>query len=521
MKLQLLIPFFLFVFSLRAQDIPINPNLTWNGENTLAINPTDSNNLVAAWMKLTGIGRVSIVVSTSNDGGQTWGVPVVMPHFYVNSTSADPTLCARNDGTFFLAYIDYHLNFDSGAVYVSQSNGGAGWSTPVEVINGMASPDLPLDRPWIVVDNSNTPSQGTLYVVTKSAKDAPLPHYIWEMESADSGATWTSPTLVDDSISIGPATSSMGTPIVGADGMLHVLYLSYNPSQFIFPRYVMVSKHFGTPFTARNVNTLSVNSFFSPSDSLYQYSYHLDANPLDSNNLVVSWTDNSNGDPDIFSVRSTDKGLTWSPALRINDDTISNGVGQDMCWAGFSPTGTYAAAWRDRRDGGPGQNADYRVYAVKSDDGGLSFSPDKPIGSQIGSLFIPVDGNDFLGLTLTSTTIFSTWADNRNTRNQVYFNSLQLDLLTAVNEISEEPDFMIYPNPANGAVTLSPVFEGAKVSIYDVYGKLVCYFDFGGMGSIAGEPWNINLQNLPQGFYSLKMTGENGKSQAVKKLLVY
>ncbi len=525
MKYLRVLLFLISIITVNAQDVPINPNLSWNGESSLAINPVDSNNLVTAWMKLTGIGRVSIAVSSSFDGGQTWSVPVNMPHFFVNSTSADPTLCFRNDGILFLGYIDYLLTHDSGAVYVAQSSsGGLTWYSPVEAINGFATPDLPVDRPWITIDNSNTSSQGKIHVITKSIKDAPFPHAVWHIESSDSGATWSAPELVDDSIPIGPSISSMGIPAVSSDGTLHVLYLSYNPSQSLLPRYILASKtNSASGFTYKIVNTLPLNSFISPGDSLYQYSYHLATNPVDSNNLVIIWTDNRNGDPDIYSASTFDEGISWSLPLRINDDSISNGVGQDMCWAGFSANGRYAAAWRDRREAGIGQNADYKIYAVRSDDGGNSFSASDALSSQSGPLYIPVDGNDFLGVALSSSKVFSSWADKRNSRNQIYLNSLFLNsITTGIQDQNIESElFIVHPNPVHGEITINiNCYDLQDVFVYDLFGKPVKHLSADELKT-SSPKCKIDLKSLKPGIYAASFVSGRSKKRIVKKIVVF
>ena len=505
---------FLLAFCSRAahaQDIPVNPNLVWNGENSLAVNPADSNNLVVAWMKVTGL-RVSIAVSASFDGGATWSTPVNQPHYYVNSTSADPTICFRNDGTVFLAYIDYHLNHDTGAVYVTQSpDGGLSWSPPVEAINGFATADWPVDRPWLVVDNSAAATQGTLHLVTKSVKDASFPHAIWHVASADSGATWSAPEQVDDSIPIGPGSSAMGVPAVGPDGAFYVLYLSYNPLQFLQARYVLAKKTGAAAgFSYRTVVALPLASFFPSSDSLYQYSYHVAANPVDSLNLVVSWTDYRNGDPDIFSVRTLDGGATWSPALRVNDDTVGNGAGQDMCWAAFSGDGRYAAAWRDRRNGGAGQNADYRIYAAASFDGGATFTANGPVGAQGGPLFIPVDGNDFLGVAATEGKILATWTDQRNTRNQLYFNFLSMDsLVTGVaSPLLPVSRLKLFPNPSSCGYVETGCIGLTQILICDVTGRALRSFAADG----GKDRCRIETTGLASGLYLLRAMTTQGTS---------
>jgi Neuraminidase (sialidase) len=126
----------LFTFA-QQPDIQINPNFTWNGENSLAVNPTNPDNLIVAWMKLTSLTQVTIAISRSMDGGNTWLDPVYLPHFSSTFTSADPTLVFADNGTAYFGYIDYNkTSLDSGSVYVCKSiDGGASWTQPVKTMN--------------------------------------------------------------------------------------------------------------------------------------------------------------------------------------------------------------------------------------------------------------------------------------------------------------------------------------------------------------------------------------------------
>src|SRR5437016_5821672 len=96
--------FALYIVSAFAQtDVNVNPNLTFNGESNLALNPLNAN-LTAEWMKLTlNPTTISMVTSYSSDHGATWSTPNVFPHFYVSPTSADPTMVYHHSGKLYAA----------------------------------------------------------------------------------------------------------------------------------------------------------------------------------------------------------------------------------------------------------------------------------------------------------------------------------------------------------------------------------------------------------------------------------
>jgi len=68
------------------------------------------------------------------------------------------------NGLLFISYIDYRQAPDSGGIYVARSfDGGLGWDTPSKAFDMYdAGAKKPIDRPWLVVDKSNTSNAGTL-----------------------------------------------------------------------------------------------------------------------------------------------------------------------------------------------------------------------------------------------------------------------------------------------------------------------------------------------------------------------
>lgn len=452
-------------------DIPVNANNTWNGENTLAVNLLDSSNLVVAWMKLNLL-TVSIAVSHSDDGGQTWSSPLLMSHVQSGNTAADPTITADDEGAFYLAYIDYNPQLTGGAVYVTKStDGGETWSDPVELINVNASPDLPVDRPWIAIDQSNGIHHGRIYVVTKSYFASPPPHAIWLIYSDDDGATWSTPVQVDSEWKVGLLLNSMGVPAVAADGALYINYASWDLSKSFYPRNVIArSTDGGLTFSNYAIANVVANSL--ENDTIAQFSWCLSANPADAGNLIAIWTDKISGDIDIYYSISNDAGITWNTAQRLNDDPVDNGIYQDMCWSGFSKSGVYGALWRDRRDVDTGQWAAYKVYGVISEDGGSTFSPNFSLASDSGNLFPGTAGNDFLGVALYDATIYGTWTDSRTGSNQLYFNRRDFSQIISVPDLMQEESSMhIYPQPAHDYFLLSGVPLPAIIQIADLSGR--------------------------------------------------
>jgi len=490
------------VHAFPQSDIPVSNNFTWNGEISIAVNPNDPSNLVAAWMKLTTFTIVTIGISHSNDYGNTWSNPVYMPHFSNSYTSADPTLITSSDGTFYFAYIDFNGTTNaSGGVFVTHSSdGGDSWSTPAQAIDASFAPDIPIDRPWLAIDNSNGPYNGKLYLVTKSIKEATMTHHIYIIRSNDHGLSWDTPRILDNVLPVGGTANTMGVPCVSSNGSLYVNYLSFDISLSLYVRDVfMRSNDGGQTFIPGIIANLPYTSVIPPADSLFQYSYHIASNPADSNNLIHLITDRRDGDWDIWYNVSQDGGNTWSATSRLNDDPIGNGIGQDMCWGGFSSNGSYAALWRDRRDGSGGQTSDYRIYGTLSLDKGLSFSPNFALSQTLAPLTVPVTGNDFLGTCLSDSLINGVWSDKRTGLNQEYFNKRSFQSVSGTQNLTNAKDPWIIPSVIqSGFADINSVLlkenPSYTINIYDLPGRIVLH---------QSNNFHIVLSSLPRGMYIL------------------
>ncbi len=509
-QLRSIIVFLFIPFALQSQNQNISNYLFPDTEPYIAVNPTNSNNLIAAWMKLTTVSTMSIATSYSNDGGVTWSNPQNIPHTSSTFTSADVSIDFNSSGTAYLTFVDYKTLLDSGAVkIVSSTNGGASWSTPTVVIDAFETSDLPVDRPWVQVDKSSGPYAGRIYVTSKNYEDGITTDHVYMKYSSDGGVSWSSLDILDDSIPCDLITS-MGCLAIGADGSVNVMYISWHLAQSFFVRAVMVkSTDGGVTFTPYIVQQLPAATAIN--DTL-QGSTYLGANPTNPLNLVGIYTSNINGDADILSVYSNDGGMTWAQTpIRVNDDPIANGNQQDMCWAGFSPNGTFCAAWRDRRNSGDYAVSPFEIWVSASYNGGASFSPNVMFSSVL-SPDIPLDkGNDFIGVAASSTFLHVNWCDDRAGNWEIFYNRDSLsNLLTVENHPDVQPVVTVFPNPFSDRITFNYVLpadqEESSIEIVDANGKLVRTI-YSGSQSAGPHEVVIDGTGLASGNYIFNITG--------------
>lgn len=524
-------PYLLLTVNAQPANINISQTAAFEGEPYLAINPTNHNNIVVAWMAddASTNFRVSIKTKTSFDGGATWTNANVKPHFGTTWYSADVSMQFRNNGMLYLSYIDYHETPDSGGVYCTHSaNGGITWSAPTQIWNGITEDPTkrPLDRPWLAADNSGTATDGMFYLTTKPAPWIAPPNRPYLKTSTDSGQTWSTYRYVDTAnYLVGNLISApMAALTVAPDGALCIAYPSYLNSQSVYPKFFFAkSYNRGASF---QYHDLIVNPIpLATADSSYKAGYNLAANPTNPNQFAFAGLSGINGDPDVYITTTNDGGITWSSLVRVNDDPIGNGVGQDLVWASYDGNNNLVVVWRDRRNGGGSgyaQNTD--TYCAVSHDNGATFQPNVRIIS-VSAAYAAIllqKGNDFMSCQLLNDTIYAAWGDVRTGNLNIFFAKVSVSSGTVSGivpiDAEDENGISIYPNPTKQQfyiTTNNKELKQISLFIYDEKGTLV----FSKEITNTIEPIGIGIPNLSSGIYFIGASGD-GKKLYDKKMVV-
>ncbi len=499
------------------------------GEPYIAVNPTNPNNIVIAWMALdfsTNF-RVAIKSKASFDGGTTWANQIIQPHFGPQWGSADPSMAFKNDGTLYLSYIDFREVSDSGGVYITKStNGGVAWSAPIKVwdANTEDPTKLPLDRPWLVIDNSGTATDGNLYMTTKPAPWIPAPNRPYFKRSIDGGQTWSNYRYVDTTgYLVGNTIQAPMAPLtVAANGTLCIAYPSYLVSQSLLPKMLFAkSTNGGLGFQYSDI----YSSTTPANDDNYKLGYRLGANPANANQMALTYIENVNGDPDIYLVTTNNGGQSWNNAVRVNDDDIGNGKAQDMVWLSYSNDGKLVLTWRDRRNGnGTGFFQPSDTYCAVSTDNGATFSPNLRLSNTTAAFdsILLQSGNDFMSCALVNDTIYSAWGDVRTGNLNIFFAKTAINSATGTNPIAinpeDEPLVLAFPNPASNKLQLKLRDKSLKaidIAIYNTEGQQVLFKSLANPAAIT----EMDISNLVNGVYY--MAAFKGKQLlSTQKILV-
>jgi hypothetical protein len=476
----------------QPENTAVSSGAVFDGEPYLAVNPTNHDNMVIAWMSYVKnpgaplLDQFGIRVRSSFDGGITWGNEVIMPHIRPSFQSADVSMAFHKDGKLYLEYIDYtRTPLDSGVIVAAHStDGGKSWSTPIEAFNYYDNDDAPIDRPWMVIDNSGTASDGTIYITTKPAFWDPLPNHNYMKYSTDGGMTWSQIARVDGgAYEANVIVQPMISPAVSSDGTFLAAYASW-PAYTDPVKYTLAaSTDKGATYTRTTVYVPTVGS---KGDTLSKLGYRLAVNPLDPKNMIFVTIDARNGDNDVFSAVTFDGGATWTSGLRVNDDPVGNGVLQDLIWATYSDNGKCVISWRDRRNGdSTGYEKGSDIYFAVSTDGGKSFGKNIRLSNTTAAWTEVLDhpGNDFHTSAIINDSIRATWGDTRSGKLSIYFAKAALSdgIANVVKVSGDENTFSVYPNPAVNEATIKLALEepdNIEVSMYDLSGKEILHYSF-------------------------------------------
>jgi hypothetical protein len=507
MKKYSLILFFICQLGF-SQNQNISGGFVFDGEPYLAIHPANSQHITVAWIGYSLGQPVGIKTKVSTNGGATWSAAQFLPHGGPTLHSADPSLDYDNAGNLWACYIDYVESPDSGGIYVVKStDGGFTWMNFTKALDMYADGlEKPVDRPWMAIN----PVNNHMYITSKPPPWVLAPNRNYLTKSYDGGINWepwrycdTTGYLIGNLIA-----QPMAALDAGPDGRLHIMYPTYETSQNILPGYIHASStNSGNSFSYHP----AIYAIPGAQDTLIKAGYNLKVDPSDPDHLAFAYTFRPNGgDADVQIIESTNGGITWTSAIRVNDDPIGNGKMQDLVWCDFDTDGDLIVGWRDRR------NASGTGYSVSSDIWGavkwkdsINFSANFRIADSLANYqaVLSENGNDFMNIAMRNDTMYAVWGDVRTGVLQIWF--AKRDLITGVTSVeqitSEQiPTFNIYPNPVKDFLYYNGM-EVLQIDIYDMSGKI----------KLQTKPLQnnqpIDISQLPTGSYIATFTTINSK----------
>ncbi len=406
---KVLVLFFLGTTSLFAQieweviTIEKPKNTSYPSEQvepSIAICPKDTSRIVA--------GTVLEGYYYSKDGGRTWRSKKIKSKYGVYG---DPVLIFDTTGRVYYFHLSNYPKTSWLDRIVCQSSsricGGFNQGTFPKP-NGKVQ-----DKHWAVVDRKTN----HIYLTWTQfdAYDSPLKEdssLIVFSKSTDQGKTWTDPKVIsyysgdcrDDDNTVEGAV-----PAIGANGEIYVAWAgpkglvfqcSKDQGKTWFKKEKIIDKIYnGWVIDIPGMNR--ANGLPVLKTDLSKGKYH--------GTIYLNWCDQKNGDDDtdVWLIKSTDGGRTWSNRIKVNQDTVK--AHQFFTWMSVDQsTGYLYFVYYDRRNSKGSIATD--VYLSVSSDGGETFED----FCLTEKAFYPIQGTffgDYLNIDAAKNKIIAIWPE--------------------------------------------------------------------------------------------------------------
>jgi len=244
-----------------SNDVQITSSATneSRSESVVAVNPTNSQNLICASKKFIDPHKYHFTISTaySIDGGQTWiESQPKMPAGWDGMTDPDLTFDYLGNAYLIVEPLKFDTDLTGMGMYVyKSSDGGKTWAKPVQL-----HPDSTDDKQWIDSDtNPGSPHYGAIYAVWGA--NTPLRF----ARSTDQGKTWKGVGNSPSGTQISNDTCYAPSICIGPDGVLHVSWHIRGTQNIMYTRSTDGGNSF-EPVTAKITGVSSLDNFLPNTD---------------------------------------------------------------------------------------------------------------------------------------------------------------------------------------------------------------------------------------------------------------
>ncbi|HPI85659.1 MAG TPA: T9SS type A sorting domain-containing protein [Bacteroidales bacterium] len=458
----------IFLLHAQHQNILITTNASPN-EPSIIINPKNTNQLYG------GANIASYFYS--DDGGYNWQTGTLTSQQY--GVWGDPVLLCDTAGAFYF----FHLsnppqgNWIDRIVCQKVEALGGEWNDGTYMgLDGTKAQD----KHWAAVDwkTNNIYVTWTQFDEYGTSDPSKFSNIMFS-RSFDGGLSW-SPAVQINQVSGDCVdednTTEGAVPCVGPEGQIYVSWAG--PAGLVFDR----SYDQGDTWLDEDIFVSDIGGGWAYDIPGIYRANGLPVTSCDTSSgpyrgtIYINWSDQRNGpgDTDVWLVKSTDGGDTWSDLIRVNDDPP--GKHQFFTWMTIDQTNGYLYfVFYDRRNH---DNNYTDVYMARSTDGGETFT-----NFQVSEEYFNPNSNIFFGdytnITAHDNVIRPVWARCHNNQMSIWTAIVDPDAVGIEEEIAGKPPFSVdrsYPNPFENSTVFSfKLHETAPVrlAVYDSYGRLV------------------------------------------------
>jgi hypothetical protein len=428
------------------------PNVTQSTTFSTA-NPDNPNQIVVAY---NDSGRSAGDASVSTDGGTTFTRLTYNGQSPFPDTGSPVVLYSRHSSTWYTVWLDGGCGGLGGYKSTTPWDPSPASWTHYCIVN---APLADRQSGWLD-NNSSSPYYGNIYISWNNFNVAcGAGGCLFVTVSNDDGNTWTSHQVTSGSpfirnVQITGDLVTGDAYIVGMDegggGFPH------NDTNYFFRSTdggnTWTNTYIGTPFPGPGVTAVGYFACMFPDNGGYWR--HEGWGEPTALNGVVHYVYDQHGtgsDPaDVYYIRSTDKGQTFSEPVKLNTDTTSRPNWQPNL--SVSPSGTLFAMWYDARESTSCTYGDpavpcYRMWARKSTDNGATWLADMPFSDVVSPLPAQVDPR-----------IVSTYAGDYDYGSAILTKHVTswVDGRVAINNTSQQDAFFDKESSPGGPPTPTP-----------------------------------------------------------------
>lgn len=416
-----------------SPDVPVTTQNSTQSENSIFVHPTNPQALLQSNNSTQNpVGGLYGANSfLSSDAGTTWGGSVQGAG---GNNSGDPTTCIGLNGRYYVGYI--HINGGQGISYSDDQ--GLTW-TAVLVADAPGGWGSMLDKNHMWIDNSPvSPYEGNLYDAWTNFGGSNN-NEIEISRSTDDGATWSTPINISSAINAGSHNQGVNIQ-TGPNGEVYAIWAVYDSWPQDEKSIGMAKSLDGgvtwEPATRIITNirgirssetgkNMRVNAFPTMAVDI--------STSVHSGTIYVTWPnigvpgENTGNDMDIYMIKSTDGGATWSTPIRVNQDPAGQGKEHYFPWTTCDPVnGNLSVVYYDDRNVSSTQ---CEVYTSNSTDGGETWEDLKV--SDVSFTPSPIPGladrymGDYLGNHARDRWVYPVWTDNRSGISMTYVSPFQ------------------------------------------------------------------------------------------------
>ncbi len=463
-------------------------------EPSIAVDPTNPDRIVIGWRQFDTVDNNfrQAGYGYSLDGGNSWTFPGVLDPGVFRS---DPVLDFDSEGNLYYNSLRNTFECDVFAI----RDGGVIWDDPVPANGG--------DKQWMRVDHNEGVNNNYAH---------------WNLSFTTCEGAFTRSTDGSESFETCidvPQDPFWGTLAVNKES---TLYLTGTNGVDIVVFRSLNAQDAGSTIEWQDValvdldGQLNAGVPINPQGLLGQTWIDVDISdgPGEGNVYVAaSVTRNSNSDPgDVMFSRSTDGGITFEDAIRINtDESVTN-----TQWFGtmaVAPNGRIDVIWLDTRNAAA-DNLFSELYYSFSDDQGTTWSENESISAS----FDPTIGypqqnkmGDYFDMVSDDEGAHIAWTNTINGGQDVYYTRITPDSTLSIDELTTFRTTS-FPNPFTETITLTfdAVNQGkTTIIVYDLLGReIATLFDQEAKGNQSIK-WNgISNQRttVTDGVYFITIT---------------